>query len=402
MFREDDRGVTTQIGVVILFTLAIILFSIYQAAVVPNQNQATEFDHSRTIQNEMVELRNAILSAKVSGQTAFAETTLGTTYTNRLLAVNPPDPSGRLQTSQARPIEVSADGSTANLCAGSDTPYTRNVRFQPGYNEYRNAPDIIYENTVLYLDFGDRKITLTDEQFLENGGETVNLVLVNTSLFRQGFSTESIELVPGNIRKNDIDNANITVPTNLSESHWEDLLQEDIDPSNVTVSDGNLTVETGGTIALSCSPVGINEEPIGGKRSGDALDINPAGPNDVSFQSVSRSGDTVTVNLNNTADRNTNITDVRIPFYFAGQTGGTSDPDPFDVIWDSNTVAQGLNVADPIKETDPEIELPGNSSITSIGFNFNNLAGNPSSDFYGVKFRFENGETGTYFIDVPN
>lgn len=402
----DRRAVSTVIGAVFIFGFAVILIATYQSQVVPTQNRAAEFDHSNVVQNDMVELRNAILTAKQSGQTTFAEVRLGTSYPNRILGVNPGPPAGTLRTGERRPITVTSDGSTTNICPSGGSIESRTLRFRPGYNVYQNAPEIVYENSVLYLDFGDRKILLTDEQLVRNGGDVVEIAPLNTSFDREGINAESIEPVPGNIRERELTNATITLPTDLDQSKWRELLAEDLPPSNVTVVDDNLTIETGGEIAFSCSPLGLNDVPAGGQRSSSVLDINPAGPNDVELRGVTRSTGTITAQFNNTGQRNTNFTSVRVPFMFISKSSVESDTvDPYDIINvnTSQTVQSDLEITGPLTPLDTGVTLPGNETRTDVAFQFQN---GDNSDFgqggfFVATFEFSNGASGTYFIEIP-
>jgi hypothetical protein len=399
--RTDDRAVSNVIGAVFIFGILIILVAIYQAQVVPADNRAAEFDHSNTVQNDMVELRNAILTAKNAGRTTFAEVQLGTTYDSRIFAVNPPPPAGSLRTGEARPIAVDAD-SSPNLCPSGGTIQSRTLRFSPGYNVYDNAPDIVYENTVLYLDFGDRQITLTDEQLVSNDGDSVDIVPLNTSLSEQSVNTVSVEPIPGNVRENELTDANITLPTDLSQSQWRDLLAEDLPRENVTVSNGNLTIETGGEISVACSPLGLNEVPAGGERSEGGVDINPAGPNDIELRGVSFDNPAVNVTFNNTNKKSTNISKARLSFVAPGNN--QKFPEVLNMSGESTTTADPnvqLVLYEPQETLDPSITLPGKNT-TYIDFEPpENQDDFQSGSFFVVQFTFENGEQGTYFITVP-
>lgn len=404
--RDDDRGVSTVIGAVLVFAIIVVLLATYQSQVVPNQNRATEFEHSNAVQNDMVRLRNAILTAKTAGRTTFTEVTLGTTYQNRVLAVNPPPPAGVLRTGPMRPITVSADGSTSNLCPSGGNIQSRTLRYLPGYNVYQGAPKIVYENTVLYLDFGDQKITLTDEELVHNDGNTVDIVPLNTSLYREGLNTVSIEPLPGNVRERELTDASVTLPTNLSESTWERLLAEDLPPSNVSVSNGNLTIETGGEISVACSPLGLNEPPAGGPRSDSALDINPAGPNDVELRGATRTGGTITARFNNTGKRDTNFTAARMSFAFVTKSSvDSSTLDPYDIINanTSQTVKNNLEITGPLTPLDTDIRLPGNGTRTDVSFSFDNATNSDfqQGGFFVVTFEFTDGARGTYFVEIP-
>ena len=113
----------------------------------------------------------------------------GTRYPQRTFALNPPPASGRLSTSEPRPLRienvtVDADGNVGsywanrtNETATDDTIAfnTSSLRYSPGYNEFRNAPDLVYEHSLVVAEFensvlsrsgqtavdGDNRIRLT-------------------------------------------------------------------------------------------------------------------------------------------------------------------------------------------------------------------------------------------------
>lgn len=402
-FRRDDRGVSGVIGAVLVLGFLIILLSIYQASYVPTENEGVEFAHSQQVQNDMLEVRNAILSADASGETAYSSVKLGTRYPVRVLGINPPPASGTLRTGPPEPVSVvNGDGtSVSNLCPSAGTIQTRTLEYEPGYNVYQNAPTIVYENTVLYLNFSGRTVLLTGQQLVQ--GDTVTIRPLNTSLYETGVERTSVEAVPGNLNDEEVQNANVTVPTELSEDTWEQLLAGQVDPANVSVSNGNLTLDFSGKVAVACAPIGLNEAPAGGARQTGGIEINPAGPNDVYLQSITgdtTGGDnTVSIILNNTANRDTNITQARISFYF-NSNDQPEEIDPYDITKDGTTYGDDFSIRDPMASLDPDIQLPGNNTETEISLEFGSekVSG---EDFFVVEFRFENGEKATYFVDIP-
>lgn len=408
-FRRDDRGVSGVIGAVLVLGFLIILLSIYQASYVPNENERVEFAHSQQVQDEMLEVRNAILSADASGETTYSSVKLGTRYPVRILGINPPPASGTLRTGPAEPVSIVDGGADVgdDICPSSGQIQSRTLEYVPGYNEYQNAPTIVYENTVLYLDFGDRTVLLTDQQLVQ--GDTVTVRPLNTSLYEVGVERTSVESVPGNVNDEGVDDANVTVPTGLSNETWVRLLDGQVDPGKINVSDGELTIEAG-DVTVACSPVGLNEAPSGGERQQGGIEINPAGPNDVYLQSIDRGGqpggvnDTVILGLNNTASRDTNITQTRLSFYFSPD--GNADVDPYNIINNSTstTYGSGFYIQDGMRSLDQKIRLPGNHTKTFVTFEFDTIGNKEdvsSGDFFVVEFRFETGEKGTYFVDIP-
>jgi FlaG/FlaF family flagellin (archaellin) len=102
----DRRGVSQVIGAIFLFAIAIVAFSTYQAFVVPDQNAGTESEHLDTIDQQMQDLRNAVVSMPGTAADRSLTFRLGTTYTSRTVAVNPPDPSGTFRTAGTQNASV--------------------------------------------------------------------------------------------------------------------------------------------------------------------------------------------------------------------------------------------------------------------------------------------------------
>jgi hypothetical protein len=400
----EDRAVSSVVGFLLVVGIVVLLLAIYQAQIIPAQNRGTEFQHSQTVQNDMVDLRNAILTADTNGERTFASVQLGTTYQPRVIGINPGPPSGSLRTADPQPIVVSSGGDrVTSLCPAGDPIQTRTLTYSPVYSEFTSAPDIVYENTVLYLSFEDRNVVLTGEDLFAN--DEANLVPLNTSFSRDGTQTVTVEPVPGATNTRSVTDASVTVPTELSENTWEDLLADDVDPSNVAVSDGNLTVSGVGDLEVSCSPTGLNRAPAGGER-GDAggVEVNPAGPDNVELRGVQllKTGgdpDRLALTLNNTADEATNITQARAPFYYNGQNN--KDIQAFDIADEPGQAYATLEIRGPTETLDPQIRISGGgeeiiyleeSSDTDIG----------KQDFLIIELVFSNGKRGTYFVDVPN
>src|SRR6056297_3327826 len=105
-FWDDDRAVTVQVGVVLLFAILVVAMSLYQSTVVPGQNQGAEFEHEQTVQGQMTDLRNAILRTGTTGAGQPTSVTLGTRYPQRTFFINPPPATGELRTTAAGSFTV--------------------------------------------------------------------------------------------------------------------------------------------------------------------------------------------------------------------------------------------------------------------------------------------------------
>ena len=107
LIPDDRRAVAPVIAVVLLFGIGFVAFSSFQATVVPQQNAAAEFEHLQTVENDLIEVQQAILRAGQTNIQEFATVQLGTTYPTRLVGLNPPPPAGSLQTSEPYNITMS-------------------------------------------------------------------------------------------------------------------------------------------------------------------------------------------------------------------------------------------------------------------------------------------------------
>ena len=99
LFKTDARGVSEVIGFLLVFGFIIILLSINQAQVVPQENAEIEFKHSEEVQNDLIEVRSSISTAGQADVSQFPTVKLGTNYPTRTFALNPSSATGTLQTS---------------------------------------------------------------------------------------------------------------------------------------------------------------------------------------------------------------------------------------------------------------------------------------------------------------
>jgi len=265
MFGADDRGQAIQIGAIILFSFVVIGFSLYQATVVPDQNAQVEFNHNQEVQQDMLELRGSVLSAGSSGSGSTTTVQLGTQYPARIFAVNPGPPSGSLRTvdpgggSTVTIANAEAgNDETADFWSGTGSPReytTRGLHYQPNYNEYRQAPETVYENTVVYNRGPNGGVSVRTSQQLVSGRELDLTVLLGSYQASQSESTSIDISSPANEPRTVAvqprgDPINVTVPTGLSEPVWTELLEPEfvanggyVDGSSVTVRGGILSFE---------------------------------------------------------------------------------------------------------------------------------------------------------------
>jgi len=223
-FAADNRAVSAVIGFILIFGILVLLLTIYQAQIVPQQNAQTEFEHFEDNKNEMIELRNAISDAGQNDFSRFADVKLGTTYQTRLFTINPPPPAGSLQTHEAPPIKIwnESDGNT------EDEPElvipTKFIEYRPGYNEI-NTGSVWYEHSVVYLDDGDEESDspIIEHQNLDSQNKLTVTALQN-DFQRSGTDRVTLELYTNTSM--DVgsvpDDYRILIPTRLDNTYWND------------------------------------------------------------------------------------------------------------------------------------------------------------------------------------
>lgn len=279
----DDRAVSEVVGFILIFSILVISFSVYQGLMVPGQNREVEFDHNQQVQREMQDLRNAILTAAGTGTGPSVSIKLGASYPQRTFASNLGVSAGSIRTSSTGDgisiSNVSAlDEETRDYFGESTTtlgPFeSKSIVYDPTYSFYTNAPETVYENSVVYnrFDTGEN-LSVTDQTLID--GRRVFLIAINGSLSEASDGTVSInpEAVSTASTKVAVEDANgpitIMIPTDLSASNWSTILEDEMDPTgtnsdkyvqSVTNAGPNhvtLTLEQGSVYELRVAKIGI-------------------------------------------------------------------------------------------------------------------------------------------------
>ena len=285
MHWGDDRGQSIQIGAVLLFGALIVALAGYQAFVVPQQNERVEFSHSQTVQNDLQDLRNALVSMTGEASTRSVSVQLGTRYPTRVIAVNPGPPSGSLRTegtsdeSLAFDVEnAQATGETGDFWNGTERNYsTGGLVYQPNYNLYGGAPETVYEHSALVNDFRSGTVPLAGQAFIQ--GRQITLVALNGSLRRSRAGTTSVDVRPVSTSTRTVSVTNtsgsrvtLELPTRFEKPVWEELLADQVDDGYVEDFDvvagspfNTLVVELtpGGNYTLRMAKAGVGTR-VGG------------------------------------------------------------------------------------------------------------------------------------------
>jgi hypothetical protein len=277
MEQMDNRGVSEVIGFTLIFALIIVLLSLYQAQIIPNQNAQVEFKHSQDVQQDLMELRANILTTASGDTESTTRVTLGTQYPSRVVGVNPPPPAGSLRTvnlSGEAALEITnakaTDTEVADYWGGGSREYTtRGLKYTPQYSEYDNAPVTVYENSVLYNNLstvGETRYAGLSEQQVVSGRE-IDLTALQGDIDQSGSMSMSVTAIspPGKTETIAIERQSggnpITVqfPSELSAANWTTLLRDER-----AANGGYITAisKSGGRVRLEFKETGGAGNPI--------------------------------------------------------------------------------------------------------------------------------------------
>ncbi|MFC7167788.1 Ig-like domain-containing protein [Halospeciosus flavus] len=245
--RDDRRGVSTVVGAVLVFGILVVLLSLYQAQVVPAQNEAVEFQHAQAVQSDMVHLRDGLLRTASSGNTYPTSVALGARYPSRIFFVNPPPVNGRLTTETVGGGQIivdnakALDGETADYWGGGEHTFaSKSLVYEAEYNYLDDSPRIGYENTLLYRNYTSENATLIDARPTVVDGSEITLVALGGNLTEGGSESASVAPRPVSAPYTEIavtnasKNITITLPTALPVAKWNQTLasEYDTDPND--------------------------------------------------------------------------------------------------------------------------------------------------------------------------
>ena len=252
---DDGRAQSTLVGAILLFAILIIAFSSYQAFVVPNQNAEVEFNHNSEVQTDMQDLRNSLLDVRsvqridegrytIVSEHRPTRVRLGTQFPERLIALNPPAPSGTLRT-EASESEFRIENAAVNdaeidgefhedpsklLGADPDVDLGTNfVLYRPGYSEYQDPPTTVLEHSLLYNEFQNTELSIRQQKLIQPRTNRLNIVLFQGGISQSGSQAVTLdpETLDGPTASVPIEGDDITVqvPTRSPEI-WEETIDD--------------------------------------------------------------------------------------------------------------------------------------------------------------------------------
>jgi PKD repeat protein len=228
-----------------MFSILILAVSLWQAQVIPQQNESVEYTHNQRVQDDMKDVRTVLVSAPGERSIRSVSVDMAPAYPPRSVFVNPGPPAGTLRTvgtgngslnvtvNNATAVD---DGETADFWTGAPRSYdTGGLVYEPNYNVYTEAPVTVYENSVLYNSLrSGANVTLAGQDLID--GRTITLVALNGSLARTTSDTYTVDpkRLSSSTRSITITNTsgNVTVSfaSRRDATWWNETLSDQLDP----------------------------------------------------------------------------------------------------------------------------------------------------------------------------
>ena len=228
---DGERGVSPVVGFVLIFALIMLVFTIYQADVVPAQNAEVEYKHSQEVEEQLSRMNDAIHQTGTSGSSRSVTISTAVQYPDRALAINPGSPAGSLRTSSPFTVAINDLETQDGHWDGISGPQSRQLIYDANYNEYQSEPRIVVENGLLFREF-DGNYVVDSADIIS--GTKIDLQLINASssgeyqksggsasvsLEPQSTSTEYLNVTPSGT------NPTIQLDTTLSQQAWKEILE---------------------------------------------------------------------------------------------------------------------------------------------------------------------------------
>ncbi|MFC6989231.1 Ig-like domain-containing protein [Haloplanus sp. GCM10025708] len=245
--RADDRGQTVQVGVILLFGILVIGLSIYQATVVPQQNERVEYEAYQQATEDLLSLGNGVTTAATRDVVTGTNVQTGARYPSRTIFVNAPPPTGSIGTANAPNVtlrDVRAIGSEPRnvrefwSAVGANQQYEASrVRFSPNYNHFDASP-VVLTGSGAYRSVDDTVVPLTSQTLVS--GNRITVVTLRGDMSTAGYVTPvTATPVTASTRTvtitGDGEDFSITVPTPDDAAAWNERVGQSLVDGNPNV-----------------------------------------------------------------------------------------------------------------------------------------------------------------------
>jgi len=230
---SDTEAVSGIIGAILLMAIAVTMFTLFQATVIPDLNRKVEWDHIAVANDDMMLLKSDIRNAGGERTQQTSDIHLGVRYPNRAIFINPAvGVSG----------SITIDNSPIVTAQGHDYDSSRIIYELHGEP---NLPKIVYEHGAIIWDYGDGREGSADMQSLITKDKNIYIPIVHgsaTEVSELGVSALTVYPYESVTFDEDISGFSATLDTDYPEV-WNDILFSDGVRQELGIGDTEVVVE---------------------------------------------------------------------------------------------------------------------------------------------------------------
>lgn len=193
-----DRGQAVMFGLLMLIILSTIAFTLLQTQVAPTVQQRTEVDHFRQAQGDLQRIQNSLVVTATQGVPRSVTMRMGSQYPSYLLLVQPPGPSGRLQTApgtiELRNVKaVDSDVKDAFPVDNTLSLQAQRLAYTPVYRQ-SPSPTITVSSAGAIIQYPGGNRTVGEQQLV--AGRQLGIVNVSGGFVIGGTDPRTLQMSP--------------------------------------------------------------------------------------------------------------------------------------------------------------------------------------------------------------
>lgn len=186
-----EKGVSQVIGFVMILMIVAMLYSTFQAYVVPSWIRGVEMQHLDTVYSDIIGLKSTVSEVALKKIPASTDIHLGVKYPELVIFATPVGATGTIYFDD---VNITIEYETPS--GGRYTEKLTSVRIIYEFYGSIGNPKIIYEHGIVSVDWGHGRQLALAQQSLIVGGEVYIPVLSGSLLSESMIGVRSLEIHP--------------------------------------------------------------------------------------------------------------------------------------------------------------------------------------------------------------
>lgn len=254
----NNKAQSNVLGLIIGLGILLILISLVNIAVVPQEKFDSEQSHLEEVNDDAINIYQSIYDSGSGNEIQEVIFNLGPNYERGFILDSPfpkykgLEPNGELETISNGNIEISG-GSLVGSEYSRITPTkdfssiqydTEKINYKIDYQEIDGIENRVIENFVYYKNTSNNNLVISDQKLIRN--KKINIAILDGNFSRNSNDKVSLRIRPVSAYNKGIylkDINSITFNSDLSQSKWDNLLQNEDHVDGVSKLGDEITVD---------------------------------------------------------------------------------------------------------------------------------------------------------------